>query len=64
MIIPQTRGRRSKYDFSTILEEKISTYDFSKSLRVCVINYAKKNGVKIETRNINNKLYVYNKSLA
>jgi hypothetical protein len=55
----ETRGRRAKYDFSPLKENQEAEFDFSKSLRVSVINYAKKNGYKIKTRRIADKLKVY-----
>jgi len=58
-MIPETRGRRSKYDFDKILNNKEAEFDFSPSLRVCVSRFANKNGLKIVTRKIGDKLKVY-----
>ncbi len=54
----ETRGRRAKYDFSQ-LEKSESEFDFSKSLRVSILTYAKKKGFKVQTRRIGDKLKVY-----
>ena len=58
-MIPETRGRKPKYDFTSILNSKESEFDFSTSLRISVMNFAKKNKVKIVTRKIGDKLKVY-----
>lgn len=63
-MIPVTKGRRPKYDFSALLTEEFAEYDFTTSLRVCVINYAKKNNLKISTRRIGDKLRVYSERQA
>lgn len=55
----ETRGRRAKYDFTPLLNNPEAEFDFSKSLRVSVITYAKKKGFKVHTRRIGDKLKVY-----
>lgn len=55
----ETRGRRAKYDFSAILESKETEFEFTPSIRVSIMTYAKKNGFKIKTRRIGDKLKVY-----
>lgn len=59
-MIPETRGRKSKYDFSNLVNAEFVEYDFSKSLRHCAMTYAKKHGLKIATRKIGDKLRIYN----
>lgn len=48
-----------KYDFSQLMTNNEAEYDFSPSLRVSVLVYAKKNNLKIQTRRIGEKLKVY-----
>lgn len=48
-----------KYDFSQLNNSTEAEYDFSPSLRVSVLVYAKKHNLKIQTRRIGDKLKVY-----
>lgn len=59
-MIPETRGRKPKYDFSNLQNQEFIEFEFSKSLRHCAMAYAKKKGVKIATRKIGDKLRIYN----
>jgi hypothetical protein len=57
----ETRGRRAKYDFSGLLENGKTEFEFafSKSARVCLLNFCKKKGIKVGTRKIGDALIVY-----
>jgi len=58
-MIPETRGRKQKHNFSDILKKDSVEFDFSKSARVSALAFAKKNKIKIATRQIDGKLIVY-----
>jgi hypothetical protein len=48
-----------KYDFTGLFNNEFVEYDFTPSTRVSVINFAKKNNLKVSTRRIGDKLRVY-----
>jgi hypothetical protein len=54
----ETRGRKPKHDFSALLKGN-AEFEFTPSVRVSIMNYAKKNGFKIKTRKIGDRLFVY-----
>ena len=54
----ETRGRKPKYDFSALLKGN-AEFEFTPSIRVSIMTYAKKNGFKVKTRKIGNTLHVY-----
>lgn len=54
----ETRGRKPKYDFSALLNGN-AEFEFTPSVRVSIMTFAKKNGFKIKTRRIGEKLMVY-----
>ena len=54
----ETRGRKPKYDFTALLKGD-AEFEFTPSLRVSIMLYAKKKGFKVKTRKVDNRLFVY-----
>lgn len=59
----ETRGRKPKYDFTALLKGN-AEFEFTPSIRVSIMTYAKKNGFKVKTRKIGEKLMVYREGQA